>query len=272
MSVALSNRFQGRRRCAPAVPRPCPAPPPSALCPRRLSPARHLCVRGGRRGLRRAGGGRVLGDARPGETPASRASSLSPAGGKAFGMLKARQERRLAEINREFLCDQKYSDEENLPEKLAAFKGKLGLVALPPRRAGLAPHRQDSLPHRPRLPPWFIQHAPLPRGLRGGGPGQGHRPFHLSPHHPRPLSPGLQAPACPPPPGRLAGLRLAPVRCGPGPARSRGPSTQSTLCGGPGLAPSAVERLGSPCGEWTFVSPQWGRGQSFCPLNAGSTG
>uniref|UniRef100_A0A8D0PWN5 Allograft inflammatory factor 1 n=2 Tax=Suidae TaxID=9821 RepID=A0A8D0PWN5_PIG len=123
---------------------------------------------------------------RPGETPASRAASLSPPGGKAFGLLKARQERRLAEINRvsarrrlrfsnsaaaqgslpgapkapsawrvpplsafacgelsrssspraspnflppalclqEFLCDQKYSDEENLPEKLAAFKEK----------------------------------------------------------------------------------------------------------------------------------------------------
>ncbi|KAI2554320.1 AIF1L isoform 4 [Pan troglodytes] len=45
-------------------------------------------------------------------------------GGKAFGLLKARQERRLAEINREFLCDQKYSDEENLPEKLTAFKEK----------------------------------------------------------------------------------------------------------------------------------------------------
>ncbi|XP_006892505.1 PREDICTED: allograft inflammatory factor 1-like isoform X1 [Elephantulus edwardii] len=71
-------------------------------------------------------------------------------GGKAFGLLKARQERRLAEINRycpgvpdllgrmkgtqhsliafsllqEFLCDQKYSDDENLPEKLAAFKEK----------------------------------------------------------------------------------------------------------------------------------------------------
>ncbi|XP_028612935.1 allograft inflammatory factor 1-like isoform X1 [Grammomys surdaster] len=45
-------------------------------------------------------------------------------GGKAFGLLKARQEKRLEEINREFLCDQKYSDEENLPEKLAAFKEK----------------------------------------------------------------------------------------------------------------------------------------------------
>uniref|UniRef100_A0A8D0QV49 Allograft inflammatory factor 1 n=2 Tax=Sus scrofa TaxID=9823 RepID=A0A8D0QV49_PIG len=48
-------------------------------------------------------------------------------GGKAFGLLKARQERRLAEINREFLCDQKYSDEENLPEKLAAFKDLMSL-------------------------------------------------------------------------------------------------------------------------------------------------
>ncbi|XP_059753344.1 allograft inflammatory factor 1-like [Balaenoptera ricei] len=42
-------------------------------------------------------------------------------GGKALGLLKARQERRPAEINQEFLCDQKYSYEENLPEKLAAF-------------------------------------------------------------------------------------------------------------------------------------------------------
>ncbi|XP_051836194.1 allograft inflammatory factor 1-like isoform X2 [Antechinus flavipes] len=45
-------------------------------------------------------------------------------GGKAFGLLKARQGRRLEEINREFLCDQKYSDEENLEEKLTAFKEK----------------------------------------------------------------------------------------------------------------------------------------------------
>ncbi|XP_059935258.1 allograft inflammatory factor 1-like [Mesoplodon densirostris] len=45
-------------------------------------------------------------------------------GGKALGLLKARQERRLAEINREFLCDQKYSDGENLPKKPAAFKEK----------------------------------------------------------------------------------------------------------------------------------------------------
>uniref|UniRef100_A0A8D1LL53 Allograft inflammatory factor 1 like n=1 Tax=Sus scrofa TaxID=9823 RepID=A0A8D1LL53_PIG len=57
----------------------------------------------------------------------TRGRSGAVAAGKAFGLLKARQERRLAEINREFLCDQKYSDEENLPEKLAAFK-----AALPP--------------------------------------------------------------------------------------------------------------------------------------------
>uniref|UniRef100_A0A6I8NDG9 Allograft inflammatory factor 1 like n=1 Tax=Ornithorhynchus anatinus TaxID=9258 RepID=A0A6I8NDG9_ORNAN len=51
-------------------------------------------------------------------------SPLFSSGGKAFGLLKARQERRLEEINREFLCDQKFSDEEDLEEKLAAFKEK----------------------------------------------------------------------------------------------------------------------------------------------------
>nr|XP_019584542.1 PREDICTED: allograft inflammatory factor 1-like [Rhinolophus sinicus] len=66
----------------------------------------------------------ACGSGAPPATPASRAVSLSLPGGKAFGLLKARQERRLAEINREFLCDQKYSDEENLPEKLTAFKEK----------------------------------------------------------------------------------------------------------------------------------------------------
>ena len=91
MSVALSNRFQGRRRCPHAVPRPCPHP---------VSPARHLCARGGRWGLPRAGSGRGPRARGPGETPASPAASLSPPGGKAFGLLKARQERRLAEINR----------------------------------------------------------------------------------------------------------------------------------------------------------------------------
>ncbi|KAK2119778.1 Allograft inflammatory factor 1-like [Saguinus oedipus] len=45
-------------------------------------------------------------------------------GGKAFGLLKVQQEWRLVEINWEFLCDQKYSDAENLPEKLTAFKEK----------------------------------------------------------------------------------------------------------------------------------------------------
>uniref|UniRef100_A0A8C6AK39 Allograft inflammatory factor 1 like n=1 Tax=Monodon monoceros TaxID=40151 RepID=A0A8C6AK39_MONMO len=48
-------------------------------------------------------------------------------GGKALCLLKARQERRPAEINRELLCDQKYSDEENLPEKLA---GEIDLMSL----------------------------------------------------------------------------------------------------------------------------------------------
>uniref|UniRef100_A0A8I5U3E8 Allograft inflammatory factor 1 like n=1 Tax=Pongo abelii TaxID=9601 RepID=A0A8I5U3E8_PONAB len=102
MSGELSNRFQGRRRR-----------PRAATCARRADRGVHR--------TREAGGD---GGAWPGEDPASQAASLSPPGGKAFGLLKARQERRLAEINREFLCDQKYSDEENLPEKLTAFKEK----------------------------------------------------------------------------------------------------------------------------------------------------
>lgn len=60
---------------------------------------------------------------------------------------------------------------------------------------------------------------------------------------------------------------LLPAAAQARPARSRGPRTQSALCRRACLPSSAVERLGSPCGEWTFVSPQWGRGQSFCPLN-----
>nr|XP_020650474.1 allograft inflammatory factor 1-like [Pogona vitticeps] len=45
-------------------------------------------------------------------------------GGKAYGLLKAKQEGRLEEINKEFLCDPKFSDEEDLEEKLAVFKEK----------------------------------------------------------------------------------------------------------------------------------------------------
>lgn len=98
MSVALSNRFQGRRHCPPSAPPPARSPAPPSL--RAVSPAGHLCAPGGPRGLPRAGSRRGPGSTRPGETPASRAVSLSLPGGKAFGLLKARQERRLAEINR----------------------------------------------------------------------------------------------------------------------------------------------------------------------------
>ncbi|XP_066466838.1 allograft inflammatory factor 1-like isoform X1 [Tiliqua scincoides] len=45
-------------------------------------------------------------------------------GGKAYRLLKAKQEGRLEEINKEFLCDPKFSDEEDLEEKLAVFKEK----------------------------------------------------------------------------------------------------------------------------------------------------
>ncbi|XP_030403801.1 allograft inflammatory factor 1 isoform X1 [Gopherus evgoodei] len=45
-------------------------------------------------------------------------------GGKAFGVLKAQQEEVLDSLNKEFLDDPKYSTDEDLPEKLEAFKKK----------------------------------------------------------------------------------------------------------------------------------------------------
>ncbi|KAF7688775.1 allograft inflammatory factor 1-like [Silurus meridionalis] len=45
-------------------------------------------------------------------------------GGKAFGLLKAQQREKLDEVNKEFMEDQKYRDEEDLPEKLDSFKNK----------------------------------------------------------------------------------------------------------------------------------------------------
>uniref|UniRef100_A0A8C7L2A8 Allograft inflammatory factor 1-like n=1 Tax=Oncorhynchus kisutch TaxID=8019 RepID=A0A8C7L2A8_ONCKI len=43
---------------------------------------------------------------------------------KAFGLLKAQQRERCEEINKEYMEDQKYRDEEDLPEKLDSFKNK----------------------------------------------------------------------------------------------------------------------------------------------------
>ncbi|XP_029468907.1 allograft inflammatory factor 1-like [Rhinatrema bivittatum] len=48
----------------------------------------------------------------------------STQGGKVFGLLKAKQELRLQEVNQEFLDDEKFSDEENLEENLTSFKEK----------------------------------------------------------------------------------------------------------------------------------------------------
>ncbi|XP_045651698.1 allograft inflammatory factor 1 isoform X2 [Ursus americanus] len=45
-------------------------------------------------------------------------------GGKSFGMLKAQQEARLEEINKQFLDDPKYSSDDDLPSKLETFKKK----------------------------------------------------------------------------------------------------------------------------------------------------
>ncbi|XP_067416333.1 allograft inflammatory factor 1 [Emydura macquarii macquarii] len=45
-------------------------------------------------------------------------------GGKAFGALKAQQEEALDTLNKEFLDDPKYNTDEDLAEKLEAFKKK----------------------------------------------------------------------------------------------------------------------------------------------------
>ncbi|XP_023135308.1 allograft inflammatory factor 1-like [Amphiprion ocellaris] len=45
-------------------------------------------------------------------------------GGKAFGLLKEQQRQKLEEINKEYMEDQKYRDEDDLPEKLEGFKNK----------------------------------------------------------------------------------------------------------------------------------------------------
>uniref|UniRef100_A0A7N9CJ16 Allograft inflammatory factor 1 n=1 Tax=Macaca fascicularis TaxID=9541 RepID=A0A7N9CJ16_MACFA len=48
-------------------------------------------------------------------------------GGKAFGLLKAQQEERLDEINKQFLDDPKYSSDEDLLSKLEGFKDIMSL-------------------------------------------------------------------------------------------------------------------------------------------------
>uniref|UniRef100_A0A3B3QW33 Allograft inflammatory factor 1-like n=1 Tax=Paramormyrops kingsleyae TaxID=1676925 RepID=A0A3B3QW33_9TELE len=51
-------------------------------------------------------------------------------GGKAFGLLKDQQREKLEEINKEYLEDQKYSDEEDLAEKLDSFKSNVYMMGL----------------------------------------------------------------------------------------------------------------------------------------------
>ncbi|XP_053195964.1 allograft inflammatory factor 1-like [Scomber japonicus] len=51
-------------------------------------------------------------------------SNKNTQGGKAFGLLKEQQRQKLEEINKEYLEDQKYRDEEDLAEKLEGFKNK----------------------------------------------------------------------------------------------------------------------------------------------------
>ncbi|XP_023279774.1 allograft inflammatory factor 1-like [Seriola lalandi dorsalis] len=51
-------------------------------------------------------------------------SNQNVQGGKAFGLLKEQQRQKLEEINKEYLEDQKYRDEEDLAEKLESLKNK----------------------------------------------------------------------------------------------------------------------------------------------------
>ncbi|KAM4635781.1 allograft inflammatory factor 1-like [Polymixia lowei] len=51
-------------------------------------------------------------------------SNKNAQGGKAFGLLKSQQREKLEEINKEYMEDQKYRDEDDLPEKLEGFKNK----------------------------------------------------------------------------------------------------------------------------------------------------
>uniref|UniRef100_A0A1A8F3F7 Allograft inflammatory factor 1-like n=1 Tax=Nothobranchius korthausae TaxID=1143690 RepID=A0A1A8F3F7_9TELE len=51
-------------------------------------------------------------------------ASKNVQGGKAFGLLKEQQKQKLDEINKEYLEDQKYRDEEGLAEKLEGLKNK----------------------------------------------------------------------------------------------------------------------------------------------------
>lgn len=138
-----------------------------------------------------------------------------------------------------------------------------------------APHTQDSLFASGEAAPLLLPECRVPRALqdrlpsqRGAGPSTclqatpGPSPLACGPEPaPAPLSPRLPCRA-----------QVGSCRHCPDPARSRGPSSQSALCSSPGLSPCTRERLGSPCGEWTSVSLQWGRGQSFCPLNPSRTG
>ncbi|KAA8584394.1 hypothetical protein FQN60_008179 [Etheostoma spectabile] len=45
-------------------------------------------------------------------------------GGKTFGLLKEQQRSKLEEINKEYLEDQKYRDEDDLADKLEGLKNK----------------------------------------------------------------------------------------------------------------------------------------------------
>lgn len=148
MSVALSNRFQGRRLLSPRCPAPdVPGSPP-------VCAARHA---------RELGGG-----AWPGMYPRFPADSLSPAGGKAFGLLKARQEKRLEEINR--VSRVTAWDNVRVPCATLCHPFSRTKSAL-----------SSPIPGLPQLHPW-----PLPCGLQ----------LQVSPFHPLALCPASPVASC----------------------------------------------------------------------------
>lgn len=67
-------------------------------------------------------------------------------------------------------------------------------------------------------------------------------------------------------PSRPTGLRLGPDTAGQALLAPGAPAHNWLFVSAP-ASPLGGGASRSPCGEWTLVSPQWDRGQSFCPLN-----
>lgn len=118
-----------------------------------------------------------------------------------------------------------------------------GCLRHPSGRAGLAPWYIGFLtPQGQPAPPASSRTPSSWKPVRWGAHPS--TCLHATPD-PSPLPSASPTSPIPPAAGQ-AGLRLAPVRCCPGPARSRGPSTQSALCSSPGLSPPRGSGSGAP--------------------------